>query len=288
MNDGLARALGAALGVRVEALRPVAGGDSNDAFRADLGDGRRVFVKTGAAAPAGMYAAERRGLAWLAAARALRVPECIAVADGDAGPRFLVLEWLEPGRRCRDFDERLGRGLALLHGAGAPGFGLDHDNFIGPLPQANAPRPTWAEFWGRQRLAPQLARAVVAGRVDAALRRRLEQHIERLDDVVGPAEPPARLHGDLWSGNVHADAAGRPCLVDPAVYGGHREVDLAMLQLFGAPGPRFFAAYEEVWPLAAGWRARVPLYQLYPLLVHVNLFGGSYVAQLDAALARQE
>lgn len=288
MSGGLARALGAALGTPVEGLCPVAGGDVNDAFRADLADGRRVFVKTGTAAPAGMYAAERKGLAWLAAARALPVPECLAVADGDAGVRFLVLEWLEPGRRCGDFDERLGRGLAQLHRAGAPGFGLDHDNFIGPLPQANAPRPTWAEFWGAQRLAPQLARAVAAGRIDAALRRRLERRIERLDDDVGPAEPPARLHGDLWSGNVHSNESGQPCLIDPAVYGGHREVDLAMLQLFGAPGPRFFAAYEEVWPLADSWRRRVPLYQLYPLLVHVNLFGGSYVARLDAALSRAE
>jgi len=114
----------------------------------------------------------------------------------------------------------------------------------------------------------------------------MDRLLARLDDLVGPEEPPARLHGDLWSGNVHSDEAGHPCLIDPAVYGGHREVDLGMLQLFGAPSARFFAAYEEVFPLAAGWRERVPLYQLYPLLVHVNLFGGSYVGQMRNALAR--
>lgn len=287
MSEALAQALAAALAERVAALRPVAGGDINDAYRVDLGSGQRLFVKTGRNLPPGMYVAERRGLEWIGAAAALRVPGCIAVED-DSEPRFLVLEWIEPGRRAADFDERFGRGLALLHRAGAPGFGLDHDNFIGSLPQANASLPTWAEFYGEKRLQPQLERAVATGRIGAGARARLESVIARLADLVGAAEPPARLHGDLWSGNVHADESGAPCLIDPAVYGGHREVDLAMLHLFGTPGPRFLAAYEEVWPLEKGWRGRVALYQLYPLLVHVNLFGGSYAAQFEAALAQVE
>jgi fructosamine-3-kinase len=215
VNEALARSLAAALVERVVALRPLAGGDINDAYRVDLAGGRRLFVKTGGSAPRGMYAAERRGLGWIGAAAALRVPRCIAVGD-DGEPRFLVLEWIEPGRRAADFEEQFGRGLALLHRAGAPGFGLDHDNFIGTLPQANEPWPTWAEFYGRQRLQPQLERAVAAGRIDGGTRVRLERVIARLAELTGPAESPARLHGDLWSGNVHSDEAGRPCLIDPA------------------------------------------------------------------------
>lgn len=286
MNEALARALASALGTAVVGLRPVAGGDINDAFAATLADGRRVFVKTRADAEAGMYASERRGLAWLADAQALRIPECVAVADGDVPLRFLALEWIEPARRGADFDERLGRGLAALHRAGAPGFGLDHDNFIGSLPQRNRAAPTWSAFYAEQRLRAQFDRAAARGLVTKDVQAQMDRLLARLDDLVGPEEPPARLHGDLWSGNVHSDEAGHPCLIDPAVYGGHREVDLGMLQLFGAPSARFFAAYEEVFPLAAGWRERVPLYQLYPLLVHVNLFGGSYVGQMRNALAR--
>ena len=288
LAQALAPALAAALGVGVRSLRAVAGGDINDAYRAELADGTRVFVKTSANAPPGMYEAERRGLEWLAAAGALRIPRCLAVVDAGEAVRCLVLEWIEPARRARDFEERLGRGLAALHGAGAAGFGWDGDNFIGTLPQGNAPRPTWAEFYGEQRLRPQLERAIASGRVGAELGARFEGLLARIDVAVGMEEQPARLHGDLWSGNVHVDELGQPCLIDPAVYGGQREVDLAMLQLFGSPSERFFAAYGEVWPLQAGWRERVPLYQLYPLLVHVNLFGGTYAAQLAAALERAE
>ena len=205
------------------------------------------------------------------------------------GPRhaaqFLVLELVETGRPARDFDERLGRGLAALHRFGAPGFGLDHDNFIGRLPQSNAAehqpgrrftgRAAWRRSCGRRSTAGCATRADAAG---------FERLFAALDDLVGPAEPPARLHGDLWGGNLLCDAAGAPCLIDPAVYGGHREVDLAMMRLFGGFGAGVFAAYEEAWPLADGAAERIPLYQLYPLMVHVNLFGGGYVGSVEAAL----
>ena len=285
MRD-LQAALERELGVRVEHLRAVTGGDINDSYLAVLGGGDRVFVKTSRHALPGMYASERRGLDWLREAEALRIPECLACADDVGSPRFLALEWIEPGHRRPDFEPRLGRGLAHLHQAGAAGFGLDHDNFIGPLPQSNEAAPTWPIFYGERRLRPQLRRACDGAAVDGALRARLEQLIDRLADVSGPPEPAARLHGDLWSGNVHTDERGRPCLIDPAVYGGHREIDLAMLQLFGSPGEAFFSAYEEVWPLAAGWRERVPLYQVYPLLVHVNLFGSSYLPMLAERVDR--
>lgn len=279
MSRALKETLARALGAPVATLHRVGGGDINDAYQALLADGRKVFVKTREAAPLGMYAREAEGLAWLSEARALPVPEVLAV---DAS--LLALAWMEPGPRRADFDVRLGRGLAHLHRCAAPCFGLGADNYIGTLPQSNTPRARWAAFYGEQRLAPLVARATARGLLSARIEARFEHLHAKLDALVGPDEPPARLHGDLWSGNVHTDEHGAPVLIDPAVYGGHREIDLAMLQLFGAPSARFFAAYDEVYPRAEGSRERVALYQLYPLLVHVNLFGSGYLAQLTRAL----
>jgi fructosamine-3-kinase len=283
MHDGIRAALEEEVGAKVVAARAVGGGDINRADAVTLADGRRLFVKTNAHEPAGMFAAEARGLAWLAEARALRVPEVVAV-----GPGFLALELVVAAAPARDFDERLGRGLAALHRFGAPRFGLDHDNCIGRLPQDNTPasEPGWAAFYRARRLEPQLRRAADDGLASSRMRRGFERLFAELDDLVGPAEPPARLHGDLWGGNLLCDDAGLPCLCDPAVYGGHREIDLAMMRLFGGFGARAFAAYDEAWPLAEGAAARVALYQLYPLMVHVNLFGGGYVGQVEATLDR--
>jgi fructosamine-3-kinase len=274
-------AIAEALGSAVRGSRSVSGGDINEASELTLADGRTIFAKTNREADPEMFPAEARGLAWLAEANALRVPRVLAVS-----PAFLVLEPIVAGRRQPDFDERLGRGLAALHRFGAPGFGLDHDNFIGRLPQENGALPTWAEFYRARRIEPQLRMAVDAGLATANLRRRCERLFTTLETLVGSPEPPARLHGDLWGGNLLVDDAGAPCLIDPAVYGGHREVDLAMMRLFGGFGPRVFAAYSEAWPLTDGQQDRVPLYQLYFLFVHLNLFGGSYLASVEGALAR--
>ncbi len=282
----LGRAVAQAMGVKVLASRTLAGGDINDAFEVDLADGRTVFVKTNASAPRSMFQAEARGLGWLAEAQALRIPQVLAVGGGTGAPAFLVLEHIRSTGRRRDFDETLGRGLAALHRFGAPVFGLDHDNFIGRLPQRNVPRPTWAEFYRHNRLQPQLQQAVERGLASPAMRRGLERVMETLEVLVGPTETPARLHGDLWGGNLMADDWGAPCLIDPAVYGGHREMDLAMMRLFGGFGPRVFSAYDEVFPLSHGHEERLPLYQLYPLMVHVNLFGRSYVPSVEEALAQ--
>ncbi|HXU65303.1 MAG TPA: fructosamine kinase family protein, partial [Polyangia bacterium] len=272
MDAGLRGALAAALGSAVADARSLAGGDINQAYEVRLADGRRLFAKANPRSPRGMFAAEARGLGWLAEAGALRTPRVVAASPAEAATQFLVLELVETGRPARDFDERLGRGLAALHRFGAPGFGLDHDNFIGRLPQSNAATPTWAAFYRAQRLEAQLRMAVDGGHATDRMRRGFDRLFAELDDRVGPPEPPARLHGDLWGGNLLCDDQGAPCLIDPAVYGGHREVDLAMMRLFGGFGARVFAAYEEAWPLADGAAERVPLYQLYPLMVHVNLF----------------
>jgi fructosamine-3-kinase len=283
----LRQALHEALGAPVRQARRLSGGDINDAFELELLSGAQVFLKTNPSAPPSMFPAEARGLDWLREAGAIRLPRVLAVSSGRPGePAFLVLELLTPGPRRSDFDERLGRALAQMHRFGAPSFGLDHDNFIGSLPQRNRSHASWSDFFWSERLEPQLTRAVAAGRATSRMRSGFERLASKLSELVGPAEPPARLHGDLWGGNLHGDETGAPCLIDPAAYGGHREMDLAMMRLFGGFAEGVFRAYEELWPLAPGHAQRVALYQLYPLMVHVNLFGGGYAASVERSLAR--
>jgi fructosamine-3-kinase len=287
VNQALRAKLAARLGSPVLRADAASGGDINQTFTIELRDGRRLFVKTHRAPPPNMYPCEARGLAWLAEPRTLRVPEVLLACDADElGPACLVLELIETGRRSSRFDEALGQGLAALHRAGAPSFGFAQPNYIALLAQDNTPLPNWGCFYAQRRIAPQLSLAQSHGHLSGALGRRLEALCNRLPDLLGPDETPARLHGDLWSGNLLCDAQGAPCLIDPAVYGGHREIDLAMMRLFGGFAERTFAAYDAAFPLAAGHAERVPLYQLYPLLVHVNLFGGQYVAQLERSIAR--
>jgi fructosamine-3-kinase len=283
MSPELRAIIGSKLGAEVRHATRLGGGSINEAYEVSLSDGREVFVKTHARAPGGMFGAEARGLRWLAEAGAIRVPTAIAFSD--ARPAFLVLELLQPSRRRQSFDEELGRGLAALHAFGAPAFGLDHDNFIGNLPQSNELAEDWPTFYWTSRLEPQLRMATDRGLIDGGTRTQFVALSRVMEERVGPPEPPSRLHGDLWGGNLHVDESGGPCLIDPAVYGGHREIDLAMMKLFGGFGAKAFAAYEETWPLAPGAAGRVPLYQLYPLLVHVNLFGGSYVGSVKRALS---
>ncbi len=265
-------------------VRQVGGGDINEAFRVVLGDGREAFVKTRAEVPPGEYAAEAEALRWLAEPGALRTPEVLAVADG-----YLALEWIELGTLDAAGAEELGRGLAETHTAGAPCFGkegLGATSGFGWLRLSDEPAEDWARFYAERRLAPLTRMCAERALLSASAVAALERLCERMPALLGPAEPPARLHGDLWSGNVMADREGRPWLIDPAAYGGHREVDLAMLRLFGAPSQRIFEAYEEHSPLAEGWQDRVELYQLLPLLVHSLLFGGSYVGSVQRIAKR--
>lgn len=269
-----------AVGARIVRAEPVSGGDINDAYRVQLDDGRSCFVKTHARPPEGMYAAEAAGLEWLRAGP-VRVPHVIAV-----GASFLALEWLELSNKGPRFDMTFGRELARLHAIGAPGFGLERDNFLATIPQSNAPLESdGPTFWVERRLRPMCERAHAMGRMPD-LRDRLDRLLAARDRF-GPDEPPARLHGDLWWGNVVA-VDGAPAIIDPAVYGGHREVDLAMLSLFGGVSSMLLGAYQELRPLATGWQDRVGLWQLYPLAAHAVLFGGGYGAQvvrgLDALL----
>ena len=269
--------LAAALGAQVATVAQVAGGDINEAYQVRLADGRVVFVKAHANPPAGMFAAEAVGLDWLRPGP-LRIPRVLAV-----GASWLALEWLElAGSLPPAGLAALGRGLATLHRLGAPSFGFPTDNFLATLPQRNAAAPAWPELYVERRLRPLVELGLARGRMPD-VRGALDALAAR-QDRFGPPEPPARLHGDLWWGNVSA-CGGEPVLIDPAVYGGHREIDLAMLALFGPLPEALLAAYDEVWPLAEGWRDRLPLHQLYPLTAHAVLFGGGYGAQVARVLA---
>jgi fructosamine-3-kinase len=275
----LAAAVERASGRAVRDAGRMGGGDINEAFRVELDGGVRAFVKTRPGAVPGEYAAEAEGLRWLGEPGGLPVPDVLGVGDD-----VLVLEWVEEG--ARGDAAALGRGLATVHGAGAPTFGGDGTLRLGAAELPNAPLEDWSAFYAERRLRPLAAQARDQGALSAGGAAAIERVCERLPELAGPAEPPARLHGDLWSGNILWDRDGAPWLIDPAAYGGHREVDLAMLALFGNPGPAFLAAYEEIRPLAPGHAERVALWQLLPLLVHAVLFGGSYGAAAERAARR--
>ncbi|CAL9631268.1 fructosamine kinase family protein [Streptomyces althioticus] len=266
-------------GRAVTGVRPLSGALAEAA----LDDGRTVVVKRAETAEAAR--AEAAGLRWLAEAGAPPVPR----VHGREGA-WLVLDRVTQGRPGREAALRFGRELAGLHAAGAPAFGAPPpggpvEAFIGLAPMRNVTGDDWPAWYAEHRVLPYLRRAVDAGTMDAGEAAVVERVCARLPELAGPAEPPARLHGDLWSGNVLWGADGRVQVIDPAAHGGHRETDLAMLALFGCPLlDAVLAGYQEVAPLAEGWRERVGVHQLFPLLVHAVLFGRGYAGQaLDAA-----
>lgn len=276
--------------VRIRNVTPVSGGCINHGARVQADDDSVYFLKWNASAPPGLFSAEWDGLEALGDESGIRIPEPVAVgADGES-PAWLLMEYLPPGRPAPDFDARLGRGLAELHRSAEGGsFGWHRDNWIGSLPQPNEPCPSWGEFWRDRRLVPQLEDALRRGYFRGRGRGELEQLIDLVPSALsGIGEERCHLlHGDLWNGNVFACGDGGPTLIDPAVYRGHGEVDLAMSELFGGFGDGFFAAYDDVVVIPREYHAfRRALYQLFYLLVHVNLFGASYEAGSVAA-ARQ-
>jgi len=286
----LRRALADELGGPVEGGQPVYGGDINHAARVTV-NGARVFVKWSHDAPPAMFPAEAEGLRRLAAAGEIRVPAVIAQGDAqDACPAFLALEWIGTGGGGRSQEATMadfGARLAALHRHTAPQHGLDHDNFIGRLPQPNTPTAAWSAFYRDQRLGPQMALARQRGLLPARREDLLTRLMARLPDLLdGHAIRPALLHGDLWGGNYLIDVQGAAVLIDPAVYYGHREMDLAMTALFGGFSRRFYEAYAAAYPLDPGSEERQPLYQLYYILAHLNLFGESYGGRVDALAAR--
>ncbi|MBI5915881.1 MAG: fructosamine kinase family protein [Bacteroidetes bacterium] len=272
------------LGTDIRSVQPVSGGDINQAFRLEAPTGS-FFLKTNTGPQAGrMFGTEAAGLGLLASAGALRTPAVLGFGETPQGA-FLLLEFIETGFRPPVFWEKFGTGLAHLHRSSAEKFGLGHDNFIGSLPQSNSQHDTWASFYIHERLLPQLDLAKQSNRLQSADFQDFEILFKKLPDLC-PAEPPALTHGDLWSGNFLCSTAGQPVLIDPAVSYAHREMDLAMSRLFGGFERPFYRSYEAAWPLAPGFEQRLPVYQLYYLLVHVNLFGGGYVGSVRSALGQ--
>jgi fructosamine-3-kinase len=283
----IAQRLARLAGAGVSELRLTGSQHQARHYRATLADGRAVFVKE-AADPAGALGAEARGLGWLAGAGEVPVPD---VAGWDES--MLVISWVPPGAADAAAAGRFGRELARMHAAGADRFGAPWPGFIASLPlpndgpavggDATGEAGAWPEWYAARRLVPYLRRAADAGALGPGHVRAVEAVLARVTELGGPAEPPSRIHGDCWSGNV-LWSGGRGWLIDPAAHGGHRETDLAMLALFGAPFlDRILASYDEAAPLAAGWRARVPLHQLHPLLVHACLFGAGYAGPVAEA-----
>jgi fructosamine-3-kinase len=269
------------LGSAVVATAPVAGGDVCVATKLRLSDGTTALMKTLNNAPPGFFAAEARGLTWLAEAGGLSVPEVLA---SDAG--CLILRWVEPGKTSADGAAEFGRALAATHSAGAAAYGLESDGFIARLPLLNKAAPTWAEFYAQRRVLPYLKLARDRNAISADEAARVEEAVARVGQLV-PEEGPARLHGDLWNGNVLWGSEQRVWVIDPAAHGGHRETDLAMLALFGLPHlPRVLDAYAEAAPLTEGWQDRAGIHQLFPLLVHACLFGGGYGTRAAATASR--
>lgn len=293
------------LGASVDVLDAqfLSGGDINTAARVFTSEGA-FFVKwnqanlngTGRqridepmAAGDDLFAVEALGLARLRSTNAIRVPA--EIGHGRLGERaYLILEYLEPdadGLRSASpaYWIQLGHQLAHLHAYTQPQFGLDHDNFIGSLVQRNTLTDNGYDFFFNQRLLPQAGQALYNGLLSKSTYDALFRLRERLPGLL-PVDRPALLHGDLWTGNVLVTEDGRPALVDPAVYYGFREAELAFTHLFGGFDPQFYEAYEELFPLEPGFTERVPIYNLYPLLVHVNLFGSGYVLGVERVLNR--
>jgi fructosamine-3-kinase len=269
---------------RVTDFSSVSGGCINNAGKLTSSQGI-YFIKwnDGATYP-GMFEAEARGLSLLLAAGTLAVPKVI-FAGAAGGFQFLLLEHIEEGQRLNKYWENFGAGLALLHRVTSGTFGLDHENYIGSLPQRNTPSRSWVDFFINHRITPQLRMAVDNGRLGMPVLKGFNSLFPKLPALL-PEEPPSLLHGDLWSGNIMTNRAGKPCLIDPAVYFGHREVDVAMTRLFGGFDTRYLNAYGEVFPLLPGYEERLAIYNLYPLLVHVNLFGGGYGAEVVSTVKR--
>lgn len=299
------RALQHRMGTSVRLMRavPVGGGSINRAWRLETTAGA-FFLKSRDDAPPNFFGCEADGLDRLRQAGA-DVPPVVAVQDVlepkaasaakngtlpdvQEGVPFLLLEWIEPGRWTSSRMRALGRQLAAVHRVEASTYGLASDNFIGLLPQPNRPADDWVTFYRERRLGPQYETGVQRGRIATGSYRAksMDRLLARLERWL-PKHPPASvLHGDLWSGNVLAGADGRNVFLDPAVYAGHREVDVAFSEYFGGFSREFYEGYAEVYPLESEYDERKPLYQLYYILVHLNLFGEAYGPAVDAVLRR--
>jgi len=271
-------------GIEVQSAQSVSGGSINQAVKIASNKGD-FFLKWNSSAPEDFFTKEAEGLELLkSAASDLRVPEVIvAEKPGESRHAFLLMEYIEEGRSGNSFT--FGKELAKLHQTTAPQFGLETDNYIGSLPQNNRMHDDWPGFFSEERIKPQLKMAIDTGKMDRSLFSNWDRLASKLDELL-PHTKPSLIHGDLWGGNYLFDSSGKAVLIDPAVYYGHPEMDLAFSKMFGGFSGDFYEGYESVTPLEPGFSGRVPIYNLYPLLVHVNLFGGHYTTQAAQLLKK--
>ncbi len=273
-------------GLIITKHEPVHGGDINRAFCLHDRGGKYFLKVNDAQCYPGMFEKEACGLRALHDHGPIGVPKVIRTGIVDS-QQYLLLEWMDTAKPEAKFWETFGAGLATLHKKSQSQFGWEDDNYIGSLPQSNQLRPTWHLFYVECRILPLVKRLFDANSVTRQDLSAAEAFCKKLDQVF-PVEPPSLLHGDLWNGNFMVTSTGKPAIFDPAVYCGHREMDLGMTKLFGGFDERFYHAYHEVYPLEDGWQQRLPLTQLYPLLVHAVLFGGHYLGRVRETVANYE
>lgn len=270
--------------VVIDRISGVGGGDINVAYKLSSDEGD-FFVKLNSSTlyPR-MFIKEKNGLDLLRSAEEIRIPQTIATDETD-DKAFLILEFMKPASMIQDFWAVFGTQLACLHKHSEDYFGLDEDNYIGSLFQSNRKHDNWTSFFIEERLEQQIKMARDGGLISRGIIHAFERLSKRLSEIF-PIEPSSLVHGDLWSGNYMVDDKGYPCLIDPAVYYGSREMDLGMSKLFGGFAPEFYNAYNREYPLEKGWESRLEICNLYPLMVHVNLFGGSYINNVASTLKR--
>ncbi|WP_037576713.1 fructosamine kinase family protein [Sporocytophaga myxococcoides] len=263
----------------INSIVPVGGGSINDTYKVKTSD-KIYFVKVNRNVPDDFFEKEAEGLTLLLKAGKIRTPEVIFI-----GRNLLVMEFIERGRESKEFWNSLGCRLADIHKVTASSFGLDNHNYIGSLEQHNGWYNNWPEFFVERRLFPLAHRALTSGRLERRGVELIEQLSKKINELL-VHEKPSLLHGDLWSGNVMADLSQEPVLVDPAVYFGNREIEIAFTTLFGGFDSSFYESYRESYPLEENFDKRIDLYNLYPLLVHANLFGGGYSNSVMTILRR--
>ena len=286
MTDVLATEIGKAIGdsVVVNQVIPITGGNINTAIHLKTNKGNFFAKYNDANKYNGMFALENKNLQLLRDTRTLHIPNSVCVFTHE-DLEFLVLEHIESGSPHYEFWSDLGFGLAHLHKTHAEQFGLDFNNYVGSLPQSNKKTSNWNDFFIHERLEPMLKLAVDSGKADIMLSEKFEGLYKKLPEIF-PVEQPSLLHGDLWSGNIMSNEDGDPVAFDPAVYYGHREMDIAMSKLFGGFEVEFYDAYNEVYPLEQSWETRLQICNLYPLLIHVNLFKGAYLQSIKNIVNR--
>lgn len=276
LPEALQHRIESELNTEILSQESVHGGDINHAAKLTLDTGDPVFVKWNENAPENMFLVEAKALELLSSAESgLQIP-----AVRVASENFLVLQWIEEGGGRQNSAYDFGTGLAKLHKSTSNYFGLDYNNYIGRLPQSNTKHATWPDFFALERIEPQIKMGVESNKLTRSVLRDFEALYKKLGSIF-PSEKPALLHGDLWSGNYMFTKTGVASIYDPAVYYGYREMDVAMTRLFGGFSANFYEGYNDEFPLKAGFEGRVTLCNLYPVLVHANLFGGSYCRQAE-------